>query len=156
MVRKIFTAAALLVPAATLAGVAIAGSSGKQQRIAIVWHHQESTFVLTPLTPGPIRRDSGTFSACCWTRHVRTRDGQSIEIDDPTYSFSSNRGTFTWHVRTTFVFLDNDYTAASSIWKVTSGTGSYAHLEGHGRMAFVARTHNDAILAKKAEGLFTL
>jgi hypothetical protein len=149
---------ALAVAGAVLAGVATAGDAGstpKQQRIAIVLHDQSSTFGLSPLTSGPIQRDSGTFSACCWTRHLLTRDGQSIEIDNPTLAFTSKRGTFTWHARITFVDLNNDYTVVTGVWRIAGGTGAYAGLAGHGRQAFVERTDGN-LLADKAEGLMGL
>jgi hypothetical protein len=157
MRNKILVAAALSVAAATLAGVATAGPSAKptQQRIAIAMDKAPG-FVLTPLTSGPIRRDSGTWTACCWTDRAVTRDGQSAATDDPTLTFKGKRGTFTWHAKVTFVDLDNDYTVATAVWKIASGTGAYAHLEGHGRQAFVQRTDGNNELADKAEGLMGL
>jgi hypothetical protein len=157
MRNKVLIAAALSIVAATLAGVATAGPSAKPklQRIAIVMDKAPG-FVLRPLASGPIRRDSGTWTACCWTRDIFTRDGQSTEIDDPTLTFKGKRGTFTWHARITFVDLDNDYTVATAVWKIVSGTGAYAHLEGHGRQAFVQRTNGNNELADKAEGLMGL
>jgi hypothetical protein len=157
MRRKILAAAAILAVAATVfAGVATAGSHNKQQRIAIVLHDQSSTFDLTPLAAGPIRSDSGTFNACCWTRRFRTRDGQSIEIDNPKLTFKGGRGTFAWHALITYVDLDSDYTVATTTWKITHGTGAYAHLEGHGRQAFVVKSDGGNALANKAEGLVDL
>ena len=157
MRRKILAAAAILAVAATVfEGVATAGSHNKQQRIAIVLHDQSSTFALTPLAGGPIRSDSGTFNACCWTRRFHTRDGQSIEIDNPTLRFKGKRGTFAWHAHITFIGLDNDYTVATTTWKITHGTGAYAHLEGHGRQAFVEKSDGTNALANKAEGLVDL
>jgi hypothetical protein len=157
MPKKILVAAALSIAAATLAGVATAGPSAKPklQRIAIVLDKAPG-FVLTPLTSGPIRRDSGTWTACCWTQDIFTRDGQSTEIDDPTLTFKGTRGTFTWHARITFVDLDNHYTVATAVWTIVSGTGAYAHLEGHGRQAFVTRTNGNPTFADKAEGLMSL
>jgi hypothetical protein len=157
MRKKILAAAALAIAAATLAGVATAGPSAKpkQQRIAIVLQ-KNGKFVLTPLASGPIQRDSGTFTACCWTRNVFTRDGQSTEIDNPSLTFTSKSGTFTWHARITFVDLNNHFTVATGVWKIASGTGAYAHLVGHGRQAFVSRTNANNNLADKAEGLLSL
>ena len=157
MLNKILVAAALSIAAPTLAGVATAGPAAKprQQRIAIVLDKAPG-FVLTPLTPGPIRRDAGRWSACCWTDRSVTRDGQSASIDDPTLTFTSKRGTFTWHAKVTFVDLDNDYTVATAVWKIVSGTGAYSHLEGHGRQAFVTKTDGHNNFADKAEGLMSL
>jgi hypothetical protein len=158
MRNKILVAAALSVAATALAGVATAGPSAKpkQQRIAIVLHDKSSTFALSPLASGPLRSDSGTWNACCWTQRLFTRAGQSIEIDNPTLTFSGKRGTFTWHARITFVDLNHDYTVATATWTIVGGTGAYAHLEGHGRQAFVQRTDGTNELADKAEGLVDL
>jgi hypothetical protein len=155
--NKVLIAAALSVAAATLAGVATAGASAKpkQQRIAIALDKSPG-FVLTPLTSGPIRPDSGTWTACCWTDRSVIRDGQSASIDDPTLTFKGKRGTFRWHAKVTFVDLDNDYTVATAVWTIVSGTGAYAHLAGHGRQAFVFRTDAHNNLADKVEGLMSL
>lgn len=157
MRRNILAAAAALVAAgALLAGIAVAGSAGKQQRIAIAVQPKSSRFVLTPLTSGAVARDSGTVSWCCWTRRFGTRDGQSVEIDNPKVVFTGKRGTFTWREKVTWVDLDNDYSIGTAVWTITSGTGAYAHLEGHGRNAIVERTAENRSLASKAEGVVRL
>jgi hypothetical protein len=69
----IFAVSGIAVAAAALAVTASAGSSAKQ-RIEIAFNQQAGTFVLTPLTAGPILRDSGKYSSCCWTRRDFTRD----------------------------------------------------------------------------------
>ena len=142
--------------AALLAGGATAsGSAVKHQRIAIVLGSNVSTFKLTPLTTGPVHRDSGSVDACCFARQNVTRDGQSAEINDPTLTFSSKRGTFSWHSHITFVDIDHNYTVATAVWTITHGTGAYAHLEGHGRQAFVQKTAQNQDVADKAEGIVT-
>jgi hypothetical protein len=156
MRTKILSVVALALGAAALVGVASAGSSTKQQRIAIALHDKSSTFALTPLTSGPIRHDSGKWSACCYTRHFVTRDGQSIEIDNPKLTFEGERGTFRWRALVMFVDLDNNYTVANATWKIVRGTGAYAHLKGHGRQAFVQRTSGTNALADEAEGVVDL
>jgi hypothetical protein len=157
MRTKILAAAVLSIAATILAGVAIAGPSAKpkQQRIAIDLDKGPG-FVLRPLTSGPIRRDAGKWSACCWTDRSVSIDGRSHALDDPTLTFTSRRGTFTWHAHIAFVDRGNDYTVATGVWKIVSGTGAYAHLEGHGRQVFVSRTGGDGNLADKAEGLMGL
>jgi hypothetical protein len=158
MRNKILVAAALSVAATALAGVATAGPSAKpkQQRIAIVLHDKSNTFALSPLTSGPLRSDSGAFSACCWTSRLLTRAGQSIEIDNPTLTFRGKRGTFSWHALITFVDLNHGWTVATATWTIVHGTGAYAHLEGHGGQAFIERTDGTNTLANKAEGLVDL
>jgi hypothetical protein len=137
---------------------AAAGSAAKLQRIAIVldFDANPSTFQLTPMGSGPVDSDSGTVNACCWTRDVFVRDGQSAEIDNPKLTFTGAHGTFTWRSKVTFVDINNDYTVATAVWKITHGTGAYAHLQGHGRQAFVQKTAESQTLANKAEGLVTM
>jgi hypothetical protein len=157
MRTRILAAAAFSVAATILASVAIAGTSARptQQRIAIDLGEGPG-FVLRPLTSGPIRRDAGTWSACCRTDRSVTIDGRSHVLDDPTLTFTSKRGRFTWHAHIAFVDRDDDYTVAIGVWKIVSGTGGYAHLEGHGRQVFVSRTDGNNNLADRAEGLMGL
>ena len=156
MHKKVIAAAAIVLVAGAVVGFASAGSAGKQQRISIAIQPSSSRFVLEPLTSGPVLRDSGTDNACCWTRRFYTRDGQSIEIDNPTVVFTGKRGTFTWHERITFINSDNDYTIGNGVWTIVKGTGAYAHLEGHGREALVLKNVEDRGLASQAQGLVEL
>ena len=159
MYRKISAVLAVVVAggiAALLATGAAAGSSAKHQRIAIVLGGNADTFQLTPLTSGPVHADSGTITACCWTNRDVTRDGQSASLANPKLTFKGGHGTFTWRAHLTFVDINNDYTVATATWKITSGTGAYAHLTGHGRQAFVQKTAESQNLADKAEGVVTM
>ena len=160
MYRKISAlvavAAVAAITAALLAGGATARSTIKHQRVAIVLNDTASTFTLTPLTPGPVKQDSGAFTACCWINRDIARDGLSVSLGNPRLTFKGNRGTFSWRGQLTFVDLDNGYTVATAQWEIIGGTGAYAHLEGHGRQAFVEMTNEGDILANKAEGLVAL
>jgi hypothetical protein len=160
MYRKISAVVAIVataaIAAALLAGGATARSDTKQQRIAIVLDDTSSTFTLTPLTSGPVKQDSGGFTACCWTNRDVVRDGQSASLGNPKLTFTGNHGTFTWRGHLRFVDLDNNYTVTTAHWKIVGGTGVYAHLAGHGRQAFVQLTKEGNILANKAEGLVDL
>jgi hypothetical protein len=148
--------AALTLAAVVLAGDATASSPETQQRIVIAFHPRSGTFVLTPITSGRIRTDSGTYGSCCWTRCFLSRDGQSIEVDNPTVSFTGKRGTFTWHERISYIDSNNDYTVATAVWTIVHGTGAYTHLEGHGQEAAVDRTAEGREVAAQAEGLVDL
>jgi hypothetical protein len=114
------------------------------------------TFVLTPLTSGSIRRDSGTATACCWTQRSIRRDGQAIDIDSPVLrTFQGKRGTFVWRARIAWVDSGSGYSVGTGTWKIVRGTGAYAHLEGNGRVALVTGA-NDQGVADRAEGLLHL
>jgi hypothetical protein len=154
--KTLAAVAALTLAAVVLASGATASSTEAQQRIAIAFHPRSGTFVLTPITSGRILADAGTYGSCCWTRRFLTRDGQSIEVDNPTVSFTGTRGTFTWQERITYIDSNNDYTVATAVWMIVHGTGAYAHLEGHGDEAAVDRTAEGREVAAQAEGLVDL
>ena len=154
--RLSVAAAAFFVAAALATGVAMAGHAAARQRIAITSPGGNAgTFVLTPLTSGPIMRDSGTASACCWTQRLIQRDGQAIEIDNPLRTFEGTRGTFVWRARIEWVDPGSGYAIGTGTWRILRGTGAYAHLEGHGRIAIIAGA-NDQGVADRAEGLVGL
>jgi hypothetical protein len=156
MHAKTWAAAAFVVTAAVVTGVATAGHAIVQQRIAIVSPRGNTgVFVLTPLTSGPITRDSGTATACCWTRRFIKRDGQAIEINNPLRTFESKRGTFVWRASIAWVDAGSGYYVGTGTWKIVHGTGAYAHLEGHGRVANIGNA-NDQGVADRAEGLVDL
>jgi len=141
--------AALGVAAAIATGIATAGhAAAAAERVAITSPHGNSDlFVLTPLAPGPIARDAGTATACCWTPRFIRRDGQSIEINNPLRTFTGKHGTFTWRAQIGWVDLDSSDSIGTGTWKIVRGTGAYAHLEGHGRIAIITG------VAERNEGL---
>ena len=148
--------AAFFVAASVATGVAAAGHATAHQRIAITSPNGNTdVFVLTPVRSGPLTRDSGTATACCWTREFIQRDGESIEIDNPLRTFVGKRGTFTWRARIAFVDVDGHYSVATGTWRIVRGTGAYAHLEGHGRLALI-NDANDHGVADRADGLVDL
>jgi hypothetical protein len=156
MQTKLVSLTALSAATAIVTGVATAGPAAVQQRIAITSPRGNSAaFVLTPLTSGPIVRDSGTATACCWTGRFIRRDGQAIEIDNPLRTFEGKRGTFVWRARIAWVDPGNGYSVGTGTWKIVRGTGEYAHLEGHGRVAVITDA-NDQGVANRAEGLVDL
>lgn len=152
MHRKLLVAAAVLgVAVVSATGIANAGRSAAAQRVVIVSPHGNfALFVLTPLTAGPIVRDSGTTTACCWTQRFVQRDGESVEINNPLRTFTGKRGTFTWRAEIGWVDLQGGSTIGTGTWKIVRGTGAYAHLKGHGRIEII-----DGV-ADQAEGLLSL
>jgi hypothetical protein len=147
---------ALALAVSACVGVATAGPAAKQQRIMIDFHSLEKRFVMTPLTSGPLRPDSGPYTSCCWTRRFYTRAGESVEVDNPIVFMTGTRGTITWRERISFVDVNHDYTVSTAVWTIVHGTGAYAHLEGHGREAAVDRTAENVEVAAEAEGLIDL
>jgi hypothetical protein len=136
MGRKLTAVTALAAMAVTLAAVAAAEPVATKQRVAIQEQGQAS-FVLTPLTTGAIKRDTGTASFCCWTERHIVRDGQAIDINDPEMTLTLKRGTLVVRNRIEFVDIPDGWAVFTGTWKVIRGTGDYAGLSGGGRRAGV-------------------
>ena len=136
MNRKLTTVAALAATAAMVAAVAAAGPVAAKQRIA-VQVKSGGSFVLTPLTSGAIKPDSGTATFCCWTQRSTVRDGQAIDINNPQMTLTGKRGTLVARNQIGFVDLPDGWAVFTGTWKVISGTGVYAGLSGGGRGAGV-------------------
>jgi hypothetical protein len=136
MGSKLTAVAALAAAAATLAAVAAAEPVAAKQRVAIQEKAQAS-FVLTPLTPGAIKRDTGSARFCCWTERHIVRDGQAIDINDPEMTLTLKRGTLVIRNRIGFVDIPDGWAVFTGTWKVIRGTGDYAGLSGGGRRAGV-------------------
>jgi hypothetical protein len=131
-----------LAAAVTLTSVAAAGPGAAKQRVAI-WMRDlgNGTFVLTPLQPGTLKRDSGTVSGVFKESATVMREGQSVFISRNTYTFKGKRGTMSIRERNEFVNVSNekvkgfDFTPGIGIgtWKVVGGTRAYAKITGGGR-----------------------
>ena len=117
-----------LIAAVTLASVAAATPGAVKQRVAIASKlYPERTFVFTPVTAGPLKRDSGTAG-----------------FDAGTFTFKGKRGTLTIReLREAWVNCGNEefngVIPAVDIgpWKVVRGTGQYKGITGGGRIAQV-------------------
>jgi hypothetical protein len=136
--------------ALTLTSLAAAGPLNARQRISITGKGDGHTFVLAALTAGPLRRDSGTFSDCCWTERVIMRDGQKIEINDPLATYTGGRGTLVVRFRVEWVNAGNGYVVGTGTWNIVRGTGDYAHITGGGRSA--ATWLPRGFVSERAEG----
>ena len=140
---KVTAVALIVAAAAVLATVATAGPTAATQRVEIT-QGGDGAFVLTPLTSGTIKRDTGAFAACCWGRRFVTRAGESIEIDDPQITLSGKRGTIVARNRIEFVGITDGDAVFTGTWKVVRATGAYAGLTGGGRLGGVQRADGTA------------
>jgi hypothetical protein len=133
-----------LVAAVTLTSVAAAGPDAAKQRVEISMKPREvgnGTFVLRPLQPGALKRDSGTVSTVYNGGPTVMRQGQSVYINLNTFTLKGKRGTMSIRERNEFVNVSNekvpgfDFTPGVGIgtWKVVGGTGAYAKITGGGR-----------------------
>ncbi len=136
MRRKVTTIAILAATAVTLAAVAAAGPVAAKQRVSIQVQGGAS-FILTPLTAGAIKGDTGVASFCCWSERSIMRDGQAIDINDPQMTLTGKHGTIVARNRIEYVDLPNGWATFTGVWKVIRATGDYAGLAGGGRGAGV-------------------
>jgi hypothetical protein len=137
MRRKLTAVAVLAATAVTLAAVAAAGPVALKQRIAIQLTGAKESFVLTPLTAGAVKPDTGVATFCCWTERHIMRDGQAIDINDPQMTLTGKRGTLVARNRIGWVDVPGGLAVFTGTWKVIRGTGDYAGLSGGGRGAGV-------------------
>jgi len=141
MSRKL-TAVAVLAAAVTLASIAAAGPVAAKQRVAIQVTGARDSFVLTPLTSGAVKPDTGAAAFCCWSSRHIMRDGQAIELNDPQMTLTGKQGTLVARNRIEWVDLPGGWAVMTGTWRVISGTGVYAGLAGGGRGAGVQFANN--------------
>ena len=144
------TGSAILIAAVTLSSAASAATVGAKQRVAITITPSVGAFVLTPLTRGETKRDSGNVSWQRESERVLMRDGQRVELWIGTGTFIGKRGEFLIRFRIDWLDAGNGREAGSGTWKIIRGTGDYANLAGAGRSAHVWLPRGPA--ASRAEG----
>lgn len=126
---------AVLAAAVTLTSVAAAGPAAAKQRVAINMKIlPESTFVLTPLQAGTLKRDSGTISGNWRNAPGRevVRKGQTVGIYTNTWTLTGKRGKLVFRERIEWVDVGNDDDVATGTWQVVRGTREYAGIAGSG------------------------
>jgi hypothetical protein len=142
--------AVLGAAAITLTAAAAAEPVATKQRIAITDNGDRHTFVFRPLSAGELKRDSGTFSDCCWSERDIVRDGQRIEINDPLATYTGQHGTLVVRFLIEWVNAGNGYTVGTGSWRIVRGTGAYKGITGHGRSA--GAWIRDSFVSARAEG----
>lgn len=137
MRTKLTAIAALAAAALTLIAITSASSAPAKQRVAIQVKNGAG-FVLTPLTSGAIKPDTGTAAFCCWTQRPIMRHGQAIEINNPQMTLTGKQGTLVARNQIGWIDVGDGLAVFTGTWKVISGTGAYAGFAGGGRGAGVA------------------
>jgi hypothetical protein len=137
MRTKLTAVAALAAAAITLTAVASAGSATAKQRVAIQVTDPKAGFVLTPLTSGALKPDTGTVTFCCWTQRRIMRHGESIDINNPRMTLTGKLGTLVARNRIGWIEVPDGLSVFTGTWKIIRGTGAYAGLAGGGRGAGV-------------------
>ena len=152
MRTKLTALAALAALAVTLTAVASGGSAKARQRVA-VQVTSGTGFVLTPLTSGAIKPDTGTAAFCCWTQRTIMRHGESIDINNPRMTLVGKLGTLVARNRIGWIDVPDGLAVFTGTWKVIHGTGAYAGLAGGGRGAGV--TLADSTTKAQFEGFLS-
>ena len=135
MRKTLIAVAVLLGLAAAFATFAAARQASSTQRVTIT--HDGDSFVLTPTSSGAIKPDRGNLTFCCWTtRHV-VLAGERLEVDDPHLTLTGAHGTLKLHNQIQWVDVPGGLGIFTGTWKVVGGSGAYAGLSGHGRVAGV-------------------
>jgi hypothetical protein len=136
--RKTLTAAAVLIVLAVATPIA-SGTAPAAQHIRIEASGANSeTFVLTPMTAGRIRADTGTLISCCWSTSHVVRAGERLDVNDPQLTFKGAHGTLRFRNRIEWVDLPDGWSVFTGTWKAVGGSGAYASLSGSGRVTGVS------------------
>lgn len=134
---------ALLALSSALASGGAASTNAVKQRIAIEERSPAAasgrgTFRLIPLTPGPLKADSGTFT---WSGgqsgSPAIRNGQRVITYKGVDVLQGKNGTLRIPNVTFVVDAGGGYGAGKQTWSIAAGTGAYAHLTGGGAGANV-------------------
>jgi hypothetical protein len=143
MYRALF---AILVTA-VLGSVVVSTGSGAQnatrQRIAIEQRfdmlESTGTWQVYPLTPGPVTRDSGTFTYSGGPNGNAVRNGATVTLIVGRHTLAGKKGmiTLSHRVESMDVRVGSGYSADVGTWKLAAVTGSYAGFKGGGRLAAV-------------------
>ena len=136
MRTKLTAIAALAALAVTLTAVASAGSTTAKQRVAIQ-DKGDGSFVLTPLTSGAVKPDTGRVTFCCWRQRTIMRHGESIDVNNPRMTLTGKQGTLVARNQIGWIDVPDGLSVFTGTWKVIRGTGAYAGLVGGGRGAGV-------------------
>ena len=143
--RQTATGTAILVAAAFLSASASVGQAralAKKQRIAIeervTLGAQRGTFRLIPLTPGPLKPDSGTLTYAAQQLPVIIRDGQRTARYKGIDALTGKRGTLRIPTTTASTNAGGGYSVGTGTWSFGRGTGTYTGLSGRGRASVAA------------------
>ena len=136
MTKKLTVLVAIAGSALFLAAAPGASPGATKQHVTITTPKSGiDSFVLIPRRGGPIQRDSGTASYCCWSQTFITRDGQTVEVNDPIATLRSKKGELVLRQRIEWADAGNGYSIGTATWKVIRGTGAYKNVTGGGRSA---------------------
>ena len=127
--------------AVSLLSVASAGSRATKQCVSLLANFNVQTgaasWDLVPLSPGPLKRDSGSSSGDGQIGAPTLRNGQRVTPITGSDNMTSKRGTFVISQKIVITEVGNDYHSGIGTWRFMRGTGAYKGITGGGRYADV-------------------
>jgi hypothetical protein len=154
--RRITALAVAIVALTGFASGATGEPSATKQRIAIeerfVLATGKGTFRIIPLSPGPLKKDTGTLvGGGEVSAPFIKKNGQKVNIVKGFSNYSGRNGTLrvTQRVETHNAGFGNG--ADTGTWSVKTGTGLYAGLRGGGGFA-AAGSLKTGIVFSRSEG----
>jgi hypothetical protein len=113
------------------APLALAGVPAKKtQHVVITSRSSVLGFVLTPLSPGVLKRDSGQVSWGQVSVHHIVRERRQVEISDVDATLVGKRGTLDVHARIEWLGSGNNYVVGTGRCTVLRGKHAYAGVAG--------------------------
>jgi class 3 adenylate cyclase len=107
----------------------------RKQQVRITTRDRFFGFVLAPVGPGPLERDSGWVSYGPYSEAFITREGLPVEVNELDVTLEGKRGRLVFHHRIEWFDSGNGYGIGFFRWRIVRGTGAYAGLQGGGRGA---------------------
>jgi hypothetical protein len=153
--RSVTALAVAGIAAALLASGAAGGPSTTKQRIAVevrfVLATGKGTFTLTPLSRGPLKKDSGTLIGSGTPKKPFINDlGQKVTPLTGADSHTGRNGTFQLAQRIEGVQAARGWLCDTGTWTFRKGTGAYEGVTGRG--AFTAVGPPSGVLYAREEG----
>lgn len=150
-----------LASAVTVSSVAAASPEVARQRVEITAKGVANAaalakFVLTPLSPGALKPDSGTESSVVANERFATRDGQSAKIVTWVTTCKGKRGSFVLRVRIEHIDAAHGFHIGTGTWRFVRGTGVYAGVKGGGRVANAWIDYGSRALSERRDGFLAL
>ena len=151
-----FSIAAAIMGAAMLGVVATVSSAAtdatsapvNKQRVAVEGVYSvvtgKGTFKLVPLTPGPLKADSGTLLGSGVVKPKIIRNGQGVTVIAGSDSYAGKNGSFTMIERLEEVTVGGPlaggarYRIVTGTWRLAGGTGAYENVTGQGAYASIS------------------
>ena len=145
--------------AAIVASVGSATHQATKQRVAIVLRVGFSgagTFELIPLTPGPLKPDSGKVTGTGEHNAVVIRDGQRLTTLAGTDELKGKRGSLALSETIEIAEIGDGYRVTSGSWSfnIYTAKGQYKGFEGGGRVSGIEFVNRHSLIARY-EGYLT-